>query len=104
MDKDPFRPKEDTEDILGPKVPYLSVIGALLYIANCTMPNIAFALNLLARFSAFPTRRHWNGIKHIFQYLQCSQDLSLLYTRNQNMTLVGYLNAGYMSDPHNARS
>ena len=66
VDKDPFRPKEDTENILGPKVPYLSVIGALLYLANCTKPNIAFAVNLLARFSASPIRRHWNGIKHIF--------------------------------------
>ena len=28
---DPFHPKEDGEIILGPKVPYLSVIGVLLY-------------------------------------------------------------------------
>ena len=39
------------------------------------MPNIAFVVNLLARFSAFPTRMHWNVIKHIFRYLQGSQDL-----------------------------
>ena len=26
VDKDPFRPKEDTNDILGPKVPYLSAL------------------------------------------------------------------------------
>ena len=58
VDKDPFRPKEDTENILGLEVPYLSAIAALLYLANCIMPNIAFAVNLLARFSASPTRRH----------------------------------------------
>ena len=52
VDKDLFRPKEDTEDIFGPKVPYLSAIGALLYLSNCTKPNITFAVNLLARFSA----------------------------------------------------
>ena len=79
----------------------MSVIEALLYLANCTRPNIAFAVNLLARFNASPTRRHWNDIKHVFLYLQGSQDLGLLYTRNQYMTLVGYLDAGYMSDPHN---
>ena len=104
VDKGPFRPKEYIEDILGPKVPYLSAIGALLYLTNFTKPNIAFAINLLARFSASPTRRHWNDIKHIFRYLQGSQDLGLLYIRNQDMTLVGYSDAGYMSDPHNARS
>ena len=104
VDKDPFRPKEDTEDILGLKVPYLSAIRALLYLSNCTKPNIAFAINLLARFCASPTRKHWNGIKHIFLYLQGSQDLGLLYIRNQDMTLLGYSDVGYMSDPHNARS
>ena len=104
VDKDPFRPKEDTEDILGPKVIYLSAIGALLYLSNCTRPDIAFAVNLLVRFSASLTRRHWNDIKHIFRYLQGSQDLGLLYTRNQDMTLVGYSDAGYMSNPHNAKS
>jgi hypothetical protein len=35
-DKDPFRPKEEDEQGLGPEVPYLSAIGALMYLANCT--------------------------------------------------------------------
>ena len=29
--KDSFRPKEPDEEILGPKVPYLNAIGALMY-------------------------------------------------------------------------
>ena len=82
----------------------MSAIEKLLYLTNCTRPDISFAVNLLARFSASPTRKHWNGIKHIFRYLQGSQDLGLLYIRNQDMALVGYSDTGYMSDPHNARS
>ena len=35
VEKDPFRPREE-EEILGPYVPYLSVIGALMYLANST--------------------------------------------------------------------
>ena len=66
--KDLFRPREENEEILGSEVPYLSAIGALMYLANCTRPDISFAVNLLARFSFSPTRRHWNGIKHIFRY------------------------------------
>ena len=64
--KDPFRPKEDDEEVLGAEIPYLSAIGALLYLAQCTRPDIAFSVNLLARFSSAPTQRHWNGIKNIF--------------------------------------
>ena len=34
---------------IGTKVPYLSVIGALMYLANCTRSDIAFAVNILVR-------------------------------------------------------
>ena len=67
--KDSFCPCKKNEELLGPKVPYLSVIGALMYLANCTHSNIAFSVNLLAKYSSTPTRRHWNGIKHILHYL-----------------------------------
>ena len=30
----PFHPQEGNEEILDPKVPYLSAIGALIYLAN----------------------------------------------------------------------
>ena len=55
QDKDPFRPKEEGEEILGPEFPYLSGVGALMYLVNCTRPDIAFAVNLLARYSSEPT-------------------------------------------------
>ena len=53
--KDPFRPCEMGEELLGPEVPYLSVIGALLYLANCTRLDIAFFVKLLARYNSDPT-------------------------------------------------
>ncbi|GJY64443.1 hypothetical protein Tco_0465903 [Tanacetum coccineum] len=104
VDNDPFRPCEDDEEVLGPEVPYLSVIGALMYLANCTRPDISFAVNLLARFSSSPTRRHWNGIKHILRYLQGTIDLGLFYPNDSKEGLVGYVDACYLSDPHKARS
>ena len=32
--KDPFRPRKDNEEILGPEILYLSDIRALLYLTN----------------------------------------------------------------------
>ena len=40
IESDPFRPPEEKEEILGPEVPYLSAIGALMYLANCTRHDI----------------------------------------------------------------
>ena len=56
--KDSFQPQEDNEKTLGPEVSYLSAIGALMYLANYIRPDIAFAVNLLARYSSAQTRRH----------------------------------------------
>ena len=55
---DPFHHREDNEKILSPEVPYLSAIGALMYLANYTRPDITFSVNLLARYSSTPIRRH----------------------------------------------
>ncbi|KAM1991580.1 hypothetical protein ACFX15_032691 [Malus domestica] len=113
--RDPFRPKEDDEEILEHEVPYLSAIGALLYLAQCTRPDISFAVNLLARHNNAPTRRHWTDVKDIFSYLKGTTDLGLFYpyesssdaapyAHRVDSRLVGYADAGYLSDPHKARS
>ena len=50
--KIPFQLLEEDEEIFGLEVPYLSAIEAFMYLANCTRSDIAFALNLLARYSS----------------------------------------------------
>ena len=101
---DSFRPCENGEELLGPKVSYLSVIGALVYVANCTQPYIAFSVNLLAKYSSAPTQRHWNGIKHILRYLQGTTYMGLFYFKESKEQLFGYADVGYLSNPHKARS
>ena len=101
---DSFRHCEKNEESLGLKVPYLSTIGALMYLANCTRPYIAFSVNLLARYNSTPTRRYWNGIKHILCYLRGTIDMSLFYSRESKQQLLGYADTGYLSDPHKGRS
>ncbi|XP_059639250.1 secreted RxLR effector protein 161-like [Cornus florida] len=99
-----FRPQEDDEELFDPEVPYLNAIGAFLYLANCTRPDIIFPVNLLARYSFAPTRKHWNGIKHILRYLRGTTDMGLFYSKAPNSQLIGYADAGYLSDPHKAYS
>ncbi|KAL0396167.1 UNVERIFIED_CONTAM: hypothetical protein Scaly_0065100 [Sesamum calycinum] len=107
VNKDPFRPPAHNDEILGPEVLYLSAIGALMYLANNTRSDIAFSVNLLARFSSTPTKRHWNGIKHILRYLHGTSDMGLYFERREDAkanNLVGYSDAGYLSYPHKAIS
>ncbi|XP_069148362.1 secreted RxLR effector protein 161-like [Solanum lycopersicum] len=75
-----------------------------MYLANNTRPDICFAVSLLARFSSSPTKRHWNGVKHILRYLRGTMDMGLFYSNESKSELIGYADAGYLSDPHKARS
>ena len=68
MKKDSFRFCKKSEKLLGLEVPHLNVIDALMYLTNCTCLDNDFSINLLARYSSSPTRRHWYGIKHILRY------------------------------------
>ena len=94
VNKDLFRPKEENEELFSPKALYLSEICALMYLANCTRPDIAFSVNLLARYSSTPTKRHWNGIKHILRYFHGTIDMGLYYLKESKSQLIGYANAG----------
>jgi hypothetical protein len=102
-DTDPFRPKQEGEDVLGAEYIYLSVIGALMYLANNTKPGIVFAVNCIARHSAATTMRHWNDIKHATQYLNSNIDIGLFFRRNEEFNLIGYADAGYLFDLQNGR-
>ena len=101
---DSFRPCEKCEELLSPEIPYLSFIDVHMYLVNCTHLDIAFFVNLLARYSSAQTQKHWNGIKHILRYLHGTTDMGLFYSRESKQQLLGYADAGYLSDLHKGRS
>lgn len=105
VDRDEFRPADEGESILDHNYPYLSAVGALMYLSNQTRPDISFAVNLLARHCNRPTMRHWQGIKQVLRYLKGTHDMGLFYDKTSASTgLVGYADAGYQSDPTSAKS
>lgn len=100
--KDIYGPPRENEDLLPPTYPYLSAIGALLYLATCTRPDISFSVSLLSRYSATPTMRHWKGVQHIFRYLRGTVSLGLQYSPVRqggvDELIQGYADAGFRSD------
>ena len=61
------------------KVPYISAVGSLIYLSQCTRPDIAFAAGTLAKFNSNPSPVHWKAVKHLFRYLQGTKDYELVY-------------------------
>jgi hypothetical protein len=103
-DTNPFWSRQEGETVLGSEYLYLSVIRALMYLANNTRPHIAFIVNLFVRYNAAPTMRHWNGVNDVLRYLQGTPNLDLFYKINQDLSLISYADAGYLSDSHNGKS
>ena len=57
-----------------PNKPYQSLVGSLLYIANCTRPDIAHAVGVLSQFNSCYTQEHFVKAKRVLRYLKGSMD------------------------------
>jgi hypothetical protein len=77
-----FNAVTDSEGDEGQSTKYLSVIGSLSYLAVGTRPDMAYAVNYLARFLAKPGVSHWKGLTHLINYLagSCQVKLNLFPT------------------------
>ena len=49
---------------------YLRIIGSLMYIMNCTRPNIASAVSKLSRYTSNPGEDHWKALVRVLRYLK----------------------------------
>jgi hypothetical protein len=63
-------------------VPYVSAVGALMYLSIATRPDIAFAMGMLCCFMANPGPKHWKAVKHLFCYLHGTINYWLTYAPN----------------------
>jgi tellurite resistance protein len=104
-DREQYGEREEGEAALDGSLPYFTVIGELMWLANRTRPDIAFAVNVLARHTSNPCMRHWRGAQRIMKYLKGTVDYGIFYKKNNpGATLMGYADAGYKSDKKTARS
>jgi hypothetical protein len=72
-------------------------IGMLNYLALHSRPDIAFTVNVLARFTARPTMSHWSLIKHLMQYICGSKCVRIHFVPSGDKNLYGWADADYGS-------
>ena len=87
-------------------IPYSQLVGALMYLAVATRPDIAHAVGVLARFNANPGMEHWKALKHLCRYLQGTKDVKLCYQPDpsQQELFSTYSDADYGGDSDSRRS
>jgi len=93
-----------SEDLPVDQEKYQSVIGSLMYLSVSTRPDISFAVGNLARFSAKPTKAHWNALKRVVRYLKGTVEYGLKYVRNDHEECSGYSDADWAGDVNDRKS
>ena len=71
--------KMPEEEAFVPKFPYCELVGALMYIATCTRPDIAHAVGEVAKFCERYGKSHWAAAKRILKYLKTTKDISNVF-------------------------
>jgi hypothetical protein len=72
-------PKDPAEIARMRKYPYRQCIGMLMYLVNCTRPDLAHAVQLVAQFSQNPGEKHWLAVIQILRYLHETAHYGLQY-------------------------
>ncbi|KAF2318356.1 hypothetical protein GH714_005890 [Hevea brasiliensis] len=74
-------PKIDEKMEHTSSVPYLSVVGSIMYAMVCTQPDISHVVSVVSRYMACLGKEHWQTVKWILRYLKGTTDIGLTFNR-----------------------
>jgi hypothetical protein len=82
--------------------PYNQIIGSLLWVAQCTRPDVSFAVNKLSQFLKDPSASHWTAAVRVLNYLVSTKHLRLRL--GGSLVCSGYSDADWAEDREDLRS
>lgn len=85
-------------------IPYQEAVGSILYLTQCTRPDISFAISNVSKYSQNPGMAHWTAVKRIFKYLNGTKNYKLEFSTAGNRDLIGYTDADWGSDSDDRKS
>jgi hypothetical protein len=88
------------------KKEYQSKVGSMLFYAQTTRPDIAFAVSSLCRHMDTPNKNCMAAVRHLMAYLASHMDLGILYLATDDLSLESYCDAtwGHTDPTTKARS
>ncbi|POW17500.1 hypothetical protein PSHT_06371 [Puccinia striiformis] len=73
---------------------FRSVLGSLMYLACGTRPDIAYAVNMLARYSSRPSEEHWTALDHLVGYVKKNPRRAINFSQGEDAVKL-YVDAGW---------
>ncbi|GKE38922.1 retrovirus-related pol polyprotein from transposon TNT 1-94, partial [Tanacetum coccineum] len=83
------------------KVLYANAVGSLMYLMVCMRPDIAYAVSVVSRYLANPSKNNWEAVKWILKYLRGTVNVGLVYGthRGNHVDVTGFVDSDYAKDP-----
>ena len=82
---------------------YAQAIDSLMYVMNCTRPDIAYAVSKLSRYTSNPGPDYWKTIVRVLRYLKYTQNYGL-HNSKYPAILEGYCDSNWISDTKDSKS
>ncbi|CAI7805619.1 unnamed protein product [Closterium sp. NIES-53] len=96
-------PSDESVESSGP---YPELVGCLMYLMNCTRPDLAYPLSILARYVAPGRHRpeHMAAAKRVLRYLCSTSGMGLVLGGRSPVVLIGHADASWADDQATQRS
>lgn len=94
----------DQSEPVTTEVPYRQLIGALMFVATVSRPDICYATSYLSQYLDKPTQSLWTQAKRTLRYLKQTADVGLLYVKNEDVSLHTYSDADWAGDSNDRKS
>jgi len=79
------------------------IIRSLMYLMNCTRPDIAYAVSRLSGYTSNPNDDHWTALPRVVGYVSKTKEYALKY-RKYPPVLEGYNDANWIANSDELKS
>ena len=87
---------------------YQAMVGALMWLAICTRPDMSYAVGQLSRYASNPDKPHFDAVTQCLRYLRSTVDYRLTYVGKGRMEdvppLIGFSDADWAGELDTRRS
>ena len=99
-------PKNSEERGKMSRVPYREAVGALMWAATMTRPDLSFAAHNLAKFCDDPGPVHWEAVMKALQYFWRTKNLGITYGggTSNDTKMSAYVDSDHATCPDSRRS
>ncbi len=84
--------------------PYRTLLGKVMWGQLTTRPDLSYAVSVLSRYQTNPGLEHWRALLHVLGYIRQTVKFGLIFSSDQPLVPVGFVDADYAGCKDTRRS